>query len=75
VEFWTSFALFIPSPANFPMPAAIMHFAIPAGHPHTDNAAVHMKPGARTVTVPFQLTSSPRSRFLTFSTCRPYRAC
>ncbi len=33
VEFWTFFALFIPSVVNFVIPAAIMHFAIPDEKP------------------------------------------
>lgn len=33
LEFWTFFHLFIPAVVNFVVPAAIMHFAVPAGSP------------------------------------------
>lgn len=56
VHFWTFFALFVPSLVNFLVPAAIMHFAIPAGKPVGGGEVVAMKPGARTIMVLFLLT-------------------
>jgi NhaD family Na+/H+ antiporter len=56
VEFWTFFALFIPSLVNFLVPAAIMQFAVPRGLPHDHNKPVRMKSGAITVIVLFLLT-------------------
>jgi len=56
VEFWSFFALFIPSLVNFVVPAAIMHFAIPSGYPEGDRSVVRMKPGAVTIMVLFLLT-------------------
>lgn len=37
LEFWSFFHLFIPAVVNFVVPAAIMHFAIPAGNPVAGN--------------------------------------
>lgn len=56
VQFWTFFALFVPSLVNFAVPALIMQFAIPAGQPHGHQESVTMKPGARTIIVLFLLT-------------------
>ena len=56
VEFWTFFALFLPSLVNFLLPAAIMHFAVPAEHPQGSAEIVHMKRGARWVIVLFMFT-------------------
>jgi len=38
LEFATFFKLFIPSVANFVIPAAIMHFALPSGRPSADES-------------------------------------
>ena len=46
VEFWTFFALFIPSAVNFLVPAAIMHFAVPNEQPTTAEEVVILRPGA-----------------------------
>ncbi|MGD2118930.1 MAG: sodium:proton antiporter NhaD [Chromatiales bacterium] len=56
VEFWTFFALFIPSAVNFLVPAAIMHFAVPNVKPHASDDAVTMKRGARRIIGLFLLT-------------------
>jgi NhaD family Na+/H+ antiporter len=56
VEFSTFFALFLPALVNFALPAAIMHFAIPAGRPAASDEIVHMKPGAITIMALFLLT-------------------
>ena len=56
VEFWDFFALFVPALVNFVVPAAIMHFAIPAGRPEGTREVVSMKPGAKTIMMLFLLT-------------------
>jgi len=49
LEFWTFFALFIPSAVNFLVPATIMHFAIPNEKPKTSNELINMTRGARRI--------------------------
>jgi len=56
VDFWTFFALFIPSVVNFVIPAAIMHFAIPDEQPAASDEMVDMFRGARRIIVLFLLT-------------------
>ncbi|MFQ5642260.1 MAG: sodium:proton antiporter NhaD [Thiogranum sp.] len=56
VEFWTFFALFIPSVVNFVLPAAIMHFAIPNEQPAVSDEVVSMLRGARRIITLFLLT-------------------
>jgi NhaD family Na+/H+ antiporter len=56
VEFWTFFALFIPSLVNFVVPAALMHFAIPNEKPTASGEIVPMRRGARRIMILFLLT-------------------
>ncbi len=56
VEFWTFFALFIPSAVNFLVPAAIMHFALPNEKPASSTEVVAMRRGARRIIALFLLT-------------------
>jgi len=56
VEFWTFFALFIPSAVNFLVPAAIMHFAIPNVKPEGNGEDVQMQRGAKRIILLFFLT-------------------
>jgi NhaD family Na+/H+ antiporter len=56
VDFWTFFALFIPSVVNFVLPAAIMHFAVPNQQPATSDELVSMLRGARRIIGLFLLT-------------------
>jgi NhaD family Na+/H+ antiporter len=56
VDFWTFFALFVPSLLNFIVPAAVMHFAVPVGQPEAVEEQVAMKRGARRIMVLFLLT-------------------
>ena len=56
VDFWTFFALFIPSVVNFVIPAAIMHFAIPEEKPDAIDETVIMFRGAKRIIVLFLLT-------------------
>jgi len=56
VDFWSFFALFLPSVVNFVVPATIMHFAVPVEQPTTSNEMVTMKRGARRIICLFLLT-------------------
>ena len=56
VEFWTFFALFIPSAVNYLIPAAIMHFAVPDVKPEASGEQVEMQRGAKRIIFLFLLT-------------------
>jgi NhaD family Na+/H+ antiporter len=56
VDFWTFFALFIPSVINWGIPALLMSFAIPAGKPEASDEVVPMKRGAKRVMFLFLAT-------------------
>jgi len=57
IEFWGFFDLFIPSVVNFVVPAFIMQFALPKGHPISDiEATSRLKFGGITILLLFILT-------------------
>lgn len=56
VDFWSFFALFIPSLVNWLVPAAIMHFSVPDLKPGEGGAMVAMKRGALTIAMLFLAT-------------------
>jgi Na+/H+ antiporter NhaD/arsenite permease-like protein len=66
VDFWTFFALFVPSAVNFLVPAAIMHFAIPNEKPQTSGEEIPMRRGARRIIVLFLLTIATAVSFHNF---------
>ncbi|MEN8204479.1 MAG: sodium:proton antiporter NhaD [Pseudomonadota bacterium] len=66
VDFWTFFLLFVPSVVNFVVPAAIMHFAVPAGQPATSDEVIHLRPGARRIMSLFILTIATAVSFHNF---------
>jgi NhaD family Na+/H+ antiporter len=66
VEFWTFFALFIPSAVNFLVPAAIMHFAVPNLHPQSSGEAVTMQRGAKRIILLFLMTIATAVSFHNF---------
>jgi len=66
VEFWTFFALFIPSAVNFLVPAAIMHFAIPNVKPEAGGDDVQMQRGAKRIIFLFFLTIGTAVSFHNF---------
>jgi NhaD family Na+/H+ antiporter len=66
VEFWTFFALFLPSAVNFLVPAAIMHFAIPNEKPVTSDEEIPMRRGAKRIIVLFLLTIATAVSFHNF---------
>jgi len=71
VDFWTFFALFIPSVVNFLVPAAIMHFAVPTGQPAASDEVIQMKPGARRIMMLFLLTIGTAVSFHNFLNLPP----
>ena len=56
VDFGTFFLLFIPSAVNFLVPAACMHFAVPAGAPAASNETVKLRRGAKRIIFLFACT-------------------
>jgi len=66
VDFWTFFALFVPSVVNFLVPAAIMHFAVPVGQPAANDEVIQLRPGARGIMTLFILTIATAVSFHNF---------
>lgn len=56
VEFFEFFRIFVPSVVNFLVPAAIMHFALPAGRPQVRADDADVKFGGWTICALFALT-------------------
>ncbi|MBV8492928.1 MAG: sodium:proton antiporter NhaD [Alphaproteobacteria bacterium] len=56
VAFQDFFRLFLPSIANFAVPASLMHFAVPRGRPAPQSDRIALKIGARRITLFFALT-------------------
>ncbi len=66
VEFWTFFALFVPSAVNYLVPAAIMHFAVPNVKPDASGEAVAMQRGAKRIILLFLATIATAVSFHNF---------
>ncbi len=71
VSFGTFFVLFLPSLANFMVPALIMQFAIPDTRPSSNQDDVAMRAGAITIIVLFLLTIVTAVSFHNFLTLPP----
>lgn len=56
VDFYTFFALFLPSAVNFLVPASIMFFAVPNEKPKASDEVIDMKRGAITIIFLFFIT-------------------
>jgi len=56
VDFWTFFALFVPSLVNWLVLAAVMHFFVPSAKPEGGGEMVPMKRGALAVVTLFLIT-------------------
>ena len=54
--FWQFFSLFVPAMVNWIVPAAIMHFAVPASKPEPRTGRASLKPGALGVALLFAAT-------------------
>lgn len=72
VSFSTFFLLFIPSVVNFLVPAAFMHFAIPAGKPAPGTERVVMRRGARRIMILFGCTILTAVSFHNFLHLPPF---
>jgi NhaD family Na+/H+ antiporter len=72
VGFTTFFLLFIPSVVNFLVPAAFMHFAIPAGKPAADTEQVVMRRGAKRIMLLFGCTIITAVSFHNFLHLPPF---
>ena len=66
VEFWTFFALFVPSVVNFLVPAAIMHFSVPDVKPDASGETVQMQRGAKRIIFLFLATIATAVSFHNF---------
>jgi len=66
VEFWTFFALFIPSAVNFLLPAVIMHFAVPDVKPEASGEEITTQRGAKRVILLFLATIATAVAFHNF---------
>ncbi len=66
VEFWTFFALFIPSVVNYLVPAVIMSFAVPNVKPEAADEQVIMQRGAKRIVVLFLTTIATAVSFHNF---------
>ena len=66
VEFWTFFALFIPSVVNFVIPAALMHFAVPDEKPDAVDDEAFMQRGAKRIIILFLCTIATAVSFHNF---------
>ncbi len=66
VDFWSFFALFVPSLVNWLIPAFIMMMAVPNERPQGGGEMVEMKRGAKRVIVLFLLTITTAVSFHNF---------
>ncbi len=66
LAFWNFFALFVPSLINWLVPAALMHFAVPATRPDPHEDHVRLKPGAVGVIALFAATIATAVSFKNF---------
>lgn len=72
VEFWTFFALFLPSLANWLVPAVCMHFAVPQGAPPASDDYVRIKRGAGVIVALFAVTVALAVSFHNFLHLPPF---
>jgi len=66
VDFWSFFALFVPSMVNYLVPAAIMHFAVPDEKPEFHGDKVSMQRGAKRIMFLFVCTIATAVSFHNF---------
>jgi NhaD family Na+/H+ antiporter len=66
VDFWTFFALFIPSAVNFLVPAAIMSLAVPNENPTASGEKIIMQRGAKRIILLFLATITTAVSFHNF---------
>jgi NhaD family Na+/H+ antiporter len=71
LDFWTFFALIVPSAVNWLVPAVVMHFAVPDMHPTTEIESVAMKRGAKRIVAFFLATIVTAVSFHNFLSLPP----
>ena len=72
VHFNTFFLLFVPALLNFVVPAALMHFAVPAGRPAPVTETITMRRGARRIIFLFACTIFTAVSFHNFLHLPPF---
>lgn len=72
VDFWTFFALFLPSVVNYIIPATIMSFAISTEVPQIESEKVVMQRGAKRIILLFGLTIFTAVSFHSFLHIPPF---
>lgn len=72
IDFWSFFALFIPSVVNYIIPAAIMSLAVSTDRPDTDGELVLMKRGAKRIIFLFGCTIATAVSFHNFLHLPPF---
>jgi len=72
IDFWTFFALFIPSVVNYIIPAAIMSLAVSTERPDASGEIVHMKRGAKRIMFLFGCTIATAVSFHNFLHLPPF---
>ncbi|MGB5426486.1 MAG: sodium:proton antiporter NhaD, partial [Gammaproteobacteria bacterium] len=72
VDFNMFFKLFVPSLVNFLVPAAMMHFAIPAGKPAADDKIITMRRGGTRIMLLFAATILTAVSFHNFLHLPPF---
>lgn len=72
LDFWTFFALFIPSVVNYIIPALIMSFAVESAQPNVGGEKVLMKRGAKRIMVLFACTIFTAVSFHNFLHLPPF---
>lgn len=72
LDFWTFFALFLPALANWLVPAACMHFAVPQGTPPPAEDRVRIKRGAAGMVILFAVTVALAVSFHNFLHVPPF---
>ena len=70
--FFEFFVLFLPSVANYIVPAAIMSLAVPNEHPHTEADSVSLKRGAVAICILFFCTIATAVSFEQFLHLPPF---
>jgi NhaD family Na+/H+ antiporter len=72
VQFNNFFLLFVPSLINFGVPAAMMHFAVPAGRPSPVTEQITMRRGAKRIIFLFACTIATAVSFHNFLELPPF---
>lgn len=72
LDFWTFFALFLPSAVNFVVPAFLMSFAVPRQFAKADSSDEQLKRGAKRLVLLFVLTIVTAVSFHSFLHLPPF---